>query len=140
MNISLIPVDSQYPNLALMKISAWHKAQGDTVEWYKRIRFGCDTPAQIAECERAISLLDKYGYRGEYFLYCILMDFEESFRRITRWRTNKRVVVRVKSSRNGKRTWLIGLTVRSCTARAISRTLVRAKVSFAGNTLHKNNL
>lgn len=34
MLIGLIDVDShKYPNLALMKISAWHKAQGDTVEW-----------------------------------------------------------------------------------------------------------
>lgn len=34
MNIGLIDVDSHnFPNLALMKISAWHKAQGDTVEW-----------------------------------------------------------------------------------------------------------
>lgn len=34
MNIGLIDVDSHnYPNLALMKISAWHKAKGDTVEW-----------------------------------------------------------------------------------------------------------
>lgn len=24
----------KFPNLALMRISAWHKAQGDTVEWY----------------------------------------------------------------------------------------------------------
>lgn len=24
-----------FPNLALMKLSAWHKAQGDTVEWYR---------------------------------------------------------------------------------------------------------
>ena len=23
-----------FPNLALMKISAWHKAKGDDVEWY----------------------------------------------------------------------------------------------------------
>lgn len=23
-----------FPNLALMKISAWHKARGDTVEWW----------------------------------------------------------------------------------------------------------
>lgn len=37
------------------------------VKWIKRIRFGCDTPGQIAECERAISLIDKYGYKGEYF-------------------------------------------------------------------------
>jgi hypothetical protein len=26
-----------YPNLALMKISAWHKAQGDTVEWFNSL-------------------------------------------------------------------------------------------------------
>lgn len=34
MNIGLLAVDSNYPNLALMKISAWHKNQGDRVEWY----------------------------------------------------------------------------------------------------------
>lgn len=34
MNIGLIDVDSRnFPNLALMKLSAWHKAQGDSVEW-----------------------------------------------------------------------------------------------------------
>ena len=34
MKIGLIDVDGHnYPNLALMKISAWHKAKGDTVEW-----------------------------------------------------------------------------------------------------------
>lgn len=35
MKIGLIDVDSHnYPNLALMKLSAWHKAQGDEVEWW----------------------------------------------------------------------------------------------------------
>lgn len=35
MKIGLIDVDgSRFPNLALMKISAWHKAVGDMVEWY----------------------------------------------------------------------------------------------------------
>lgn len=35
MLIGLIDVDSHnFPNLALMKISAWHKARGDTVEWW----------------------------------------------------------------------------------------------------------
>ena len=34
MNIGLIAVDSTYPNLALMKLSAWHKSRGDAVEWY----------------------------------------------------------------------------------------------------------
>lgn len=34
MRIGLIDVDGHnFPNLALMKISAWHKSKGDTVEW-----------------------------------------------------------------------------------------------------------
>lgn len=34
MKIGLIDVDGHnFPNIALMKISAWHKAQGDDVEW-----------------------------------------------------------------------------------------------------------
>jgi hypothetical protein len=32
MNVGLVAVDSLIPNLALMKLSAWHKAQGDHVE------------------------------------------------------------------------------------------------------------
>lgn len=36
MRIGLVDVDSHnYPNLPLMKLSAWHKAQGDSVEWYE---------------------------------------------------------------------------------------------------------
>ena len=34
MKIGLIDIDSTIPNLALMKISAWHKQQGDEVEFY----------------------------------------------------------------------------------------------------------
>ena len=57
------------------------------VKWIKRIRFGCDTQKQIDECERAISYIDKGGYKGEYFFYCILMDdFEESFNRVQHWK------------------------------------------------------
>lgn len=57
------------------------------VKWIKRIRFGCDTPGQIAECERATALIDKYGYKGEYFFYCILLnDFKEAFSRVNHWR------------------------------------------------------
>lgn len=34
MNVGIIDVDGHnFPNFALMKISAWHKAQGDNVEW-----------------------------------------------------------------------------------------------------------
>lgn len=36
MLIGLIDVDGHnFPNLPLMKLSAWHKAQGDSVEWYQ---------------------------------------------------------------------------------------------------------
>lgn len=35
MRIGLIDVDGRrFPNLPLMKLSAWHKKQGDTAEWY----------------------------------------------------------------------------------------------------------
>lgn len=40
MKVGLIDVDAEsrktpkFPNLALMKLSAWHKAQGDEVEWW----------------------------------------------------------------------------------------------------------
>lgn len=34
MNIGILAVDSNFPNLALMKISAYHKARGDQVEYY----------------------------------------------------------------------------------------------------------
>lgn len=44
MKIGLIDVDGHnYPNLPLMKISAWHKQQGDSVEWYQPLFSGhCD--------------------------------------------------------------------------------------------------
>ena len=37
MRIGLIDVDghSGFPNFALMRISAWHKQNGDSVEWYQ---------------------------------------------------------------------------------------------------------
>lgn len=36
MKIGLIDVDSHnFPNLPLMKLSAWHKQHGDSVEWYQ---------------------------------------------------------------------------------------------------------
>lgn len=41
MKIGLIDVDGHnYPNLPLMKLSAWHKQRGDTVEWYEPLFSG----------------------------------------------------------------------------------------------------
>lgn len=40
MKIGLLDVDSyHFPNLPLMKLSAWHKSQGDTVEWWSESGF-----------------------------------------------------------------------------------------------------
>lgn len=39
MNIGLIDVDSHnFPNLALMKLSAYHKSKGDHVEWWNGLK------------------------------------------------------------------------------------------------------
>lgn len=36
MKVSLVDVDGHnFPNFALMRIAAWHKAQGDVVDWYQ---------------------------------------------------------------------------------------------------------
>ena len=41
MRIGLIDVDGHnFPNLPLMKLSAWHKKQGDSVEWYNPLFSG----------------------------------------------------------------------------------------------------
>lgn len=45
MKIGLINVDGHnFPNLPLMKLSAWHKQQGDTVEWYEPLIHGFPNP------------------------------------------------------------------------------------------------
>ena len=59
------------------------------VKWINgRIRFGCDTTAQIEHCERAIDMINSYGFKGEYFLYTMIggkNDFWECFNRIDYW-------------------------------------------------------
>lgn len=69
-------------------------------KWIDRIRFGCDTPAQIKECERAMELITAAGYGGEYFLYTMIGGkqrkgetteqwhirlFTENYNRINHW-------------------------------------------------------
>lgn len=58
------------------------------VKWLDNnlIRFGCDTHAQIEECERAMAMINKYGFTGQYFLYTMLTsDFRECYERIVHW-------------------------------------------------------
>ncbi len=48
MRIALIDVDGHnFPSLPLMKISAWHKKQGDSVEWYDPLTAWQDKPDRV---------------------------------------------------------------------------------------------
>ena len=48
MRISLIDVDGHnFPSLPLMKLSAWHKQNGDTVEWYDPLTAWIDPPDKV---------------------------------------------------------------------------------------------
>jgi len=57
------------------------------IHWIdRRIRFGCDTHKQIQDCERAISLVQSYGFKGEFFLYTMLQgSFHECYERLMYW-------------------------------------------------------
>ena len=58
------------------------------IKWLdnNRIRFGCDTKSQIAECERAMELINANGFKGQYFIYTMLNDnFDECFERVNYW-------------------------------------------------------
>lgn len=60
MKIGLIDVDGHnFPNLALMKISAYHKAKGDDVEWYDAM---FSTDMDIVYMTKVFSFTDDYMY------------------------------------------------------------------------------
>ena len=83
--IGLIDVDGHnFPNIPLMKISAWHKAQGDNVEWYDPM-FSDDM--DIVYMSKVFSFTEDYMYpiRAKQIVkggsgYCIsLVDGKEVF-------------------------------------------------------------
>lgn len=60
MRIGLIDVDSHnFPNLPLMKLSAWHKKKGDTVEWYQPLLSG---HMDIVYMSKVFSFTPDYQY------------------------------------------------------------------------------
>ena len=60
MKIGLIDVDSHnYPNLPLMKLSAWHKSKGDSVEWYDTWK-GLFEPYDIVYLSKVFSFTEDY--------------------------------------------------------------------------------
>lgn len=57
MRVGLIDVDSKSPNLALMKLSAWHLFQNDQVEWHSPLAY-YDT----VYASKVFSFTPNYGY------------------------------------------------------------------------------
>lgn len=50
MRVALIDVDGHnFPNLPLMKLSAWHKKIGDSVEWYDPLTAWLNPPDRTGE-------------------------------------------------------------------------------------------
>ena len=63
MRIALIDVDGHnFPNLPLMKLSAWHKQQGDTVEWYEPLFHSIGEPFDKAYMSKVFSFTPDYPY------------------------------------------------------------------------------
>lgn len=57
------------------------------VKWLNYIRFGCDTPQQIDDCEIAIQMIRSFGYKKEFMLFTMLHgDIEECYHRTSYWR------------------------------------------------------
>ena len=88
MRIGLIDVDSHnFPNLPLMKLSAWHKQQGDTVEWYDPLLHSIGDPFDIVYASKIFSFTPdiQYGINCKKLVrggsgYCIsLVDGKEVY-------------------------------------------------------------
>lgn len=64
MRVCIIDVDGHnYPNLPLMKLSAWHKQQGDTVEWYEPLLHGFpNPPLEKVNMSKVFSFTPDYQY------------------------------------------------------------------------------
>lgn len=63
------------------------------VHWLNQIRFGCDTPKQVKECEKAMLLIDSYRQKpAQYLMYTMIgADMNEAYNRISYFRNYKRV-------------------------------------------------
>ena len=123
------------------------------VKWiHGRIRFGCDTTAQIKYCEEAMEKINSYGFRGEYFLYTMIggvtylmsatIEYDSGGR--SSWIGGERKggglythmrshivtrIRRIKPYRCGRRIWQAGATSECISFPAISRTSSRGRDS-----------
>lgn len=63
LRVGLIDVDCHnFPSLPLMKLSAWHKKQGDSVEWYMHLEHWNQTPFDRVYMSKVFSFTPDYPY------------------------------------------------------------------------------
>ncbi len=63
MRIGLIDVDGHnFPNIPLMKVSAWHKQRGDIVEWYEPLFHSMEEPFDKVYMSKVFSFTPDYPY------------------------------------------------------------------------------
>ena len=64
MKIGLIDVDGHnYPNIPLMKLSAYHKSKGDTVKWYDPLFDSVGEPYDTVYLSKVFSFTPDYEYQ-----------------------------------------------------------------------------
>lgn len=63
LRVGLVDIDSHnFPNLPLMKLSAWHRQQGDYVEWYEPLFHGMGEPLDRVYMSKVFSFTPDYPY------------------------------------------------------------------------------
>lgn len=63
MKVGLIDVDGHnFPNLPLMKLSSWHKSQGDSVKWYDAMFDSVGEPLDIVYMSKVFSFTPDYPF------------------------------------------------------------------------------
>lgn len=67
MRIGIIDVDSHnFPSLPLMKLSAWHKSNGDTVEWYEPLFHSVGEPFDRVYMSKVFG--DEYSHDYPFYV------------------------------------------------------------------------
>ena len=63
LRIGLIDVDGHnFPNIPLMKVSAWHKQRGDIVEWHEPLFHSMEEPFDKVYMSKVFSFTPDYPY------------------------------------------------------------------------------
>lgn len=78
MRIGLIDVDGHnFPNLPLMKISAWHKSQGDSVEWYDAMTASMEYAYKHELYYGKVYMSKIFSFTPDYANYVIAAEIQQ---------------------------------------------------------------